>query len=201
MNYLTPSNSNDNVPQLEITTPDLAGPGGPMNSQAQALLNKLTYLSDIVAYAYNTALSGTPTAPTAAVGTLGTQLATCQFVISEISNDITFLRTHQVTGYYASAPTSNLIIGAKVFASVANLPLALAGSYAISHVAATASTTFTISKNGTPFGSFNFAPSATTATFSGPATSFAPGDIITVVAPATADSTLSGVAYTLLGTF
>lgn len=38
----------DSVPQLETTTPALGGPGGPMNEQAQALLNRTAYLGDEV---------------------------------------------------------------------------------------------------------------------------------------------------------
>jgi len=40
MANLTPTPGNDNVPRLETTTIALAGPGGPMNAQAQALLNR-----------------------------------------------------------------------------------------------------------------------------------------------------------------
>jgi hypothetical protein len=43
MANLTPISSNDAVPQLEITTQALAGPGQVMNSQAQAVLNRLTF--------------------------------------------------------------------------------------------------------------------------------------------------------------
>jgi hypothetical protein len=40
MANLTPVPGNDNVPQLETSTLALGGPGAPMNSQAQALLNR-----------------------------------------------------------------------------------------------------------------------------------------------------------------
>ena len=40
MANLTPTPGWDDVVQLETTTPALAGPGGIMNSQAQALLNR-----------------------------------------------------------------------------------------------------------------------------------------------------------------
>lgn len=43
---LTPISSFDDVPQLETTTQALGGPGGPMNTQAQALLNRTQYLKD-----------------------------------------------------------------------------------------------------------------------------------------------------------
>lgn len=45
MTNLTPVPGMDSVPQLEVTTPALGGPGGPMNSQAQALLNRTEALS------------------------------------------------------------------------------------------------------------------------------------------------------------
>lgn len=44
MANLTPTASWDDVPQLDTSTPALAGPGGPMNLQAQALLNRLEFL-------------------------------------------------------------------------------------------------------------------------------------------------------------
>jgi hypothetical protein len=46
MTDLTPVSSFDPVPQLETSTVALAGPGGPMNSQGQALLNRTKFLND-----------------------------------------------------------------------------------------------------------------------------------------------------------
>ncbi|WVR18149.1 hypothetical protein JXVLWARM_CDS_0098 [Burkholderia phage Bm1] len=45
---LTPVAEFDDVPQLEKTTQALAGPGGPMNAQAQALLNRTEFLNQIL---------------------------------------------------------------------------------------------------------------------------------------------------------
>jgi hypothetical protein len=58
MTNLTPVPGMDNVPQLEVTTPALGGPGGPMNSQAQALLNRTAALSTQMASANSSTLSG-----------------------------------------------------------------------------------------------------------------------------------------------
>jgi hypothetical protein len=44
MANLTPTAALADVPQLEIGTYALAGPGGPMNAQAQALLNRIQYV-------------------------------------------------------------------------------------------------------------------------------------------------------------
>lgn len=46
MTNLTPSSSLDNVIQLETTDLVLAGPGGPLNQQAQSLLNRTQFLND-----------------------------------------------------------------------------------------------------------------------------------------------------------
>ena len=46
MPNLTPVSSFDEVPELEITTLALGGPGGPMNLPAQALLNRTQWLKD-----------------------------------------------------------------------------------------------------------------------------------------------------------
>jgi hypothetical protein len=44
--FLTPTPTLDSIPELEITTMALAGPGAPMNTQAQALLNRLEYYNN-----------------------------------------------------------------------------------------------------------------------------------------------------------
>jgi hypothetical protein len=47
----------------------------------------------------------------------------------------------------------------------------------------------------------DFAAGATSATFTmGTATSFAGGDVLTVIAPASSDATLANLAWTLTGT-
>lgn len=59
MANLTPNPGWDDVTRLETTTRALGGPGGPMNSQAQALLNRSEYLKgqfDDLANAANSAL-------------------------------------------------------------------------------------------------------------------------------------------------
>jgi hypothetical protein len=82
------------------------------------------------------------------------------------------------------------------------LPINLTGSRATSEVAANASATFTIKKNGASIGTFNFAAAASTATFTfAAAVSFTAGtDILTVEAPNPRDVNLSDVTFALLGT-
>ena len=62
--------------------------------------------------------------------------------------------------------------------------------------AATASTVFTIKKNGsTTVGTFTFAAAGTVATVSITSGAFAIGDLLTIEAPATTDTTLSDIAF------
>jgi len=79
-----------------------------------------------------------------------------------------------------------------------DFPLDMALSRGVSEQVATAITTFSIRKNGTQFATMVFAASASVATFTGTATSFVAGDILTVVTPSPADLTLSGVGFGLV---
>jgi hypothetical protein len=88
-----------------------------------------------------------------------------------------------------------------IFAMPATFPAGLAGSYGTAGSAATAAASFAINKNGTGVGTMDFATGATSATFAmATATSFAGGDVLTIVAPASPDTTLGNLAWTLTGT-
>ena len=81
------------------------------------------------------------------------------------------------------------------------VPVGGTGSVAKASVAATASTTFQIKKNGTAFGSFVIAAGGTTGTFTvSSATNFAIGDLLSVSGPATHDTTLANLAICIRGT-
>jgi len=81
------------------------------------------------------------------------------------------------------------------------LPVGLTGSFCKANAAATALSSFTIKKNGSSIGTVNFAAASATATFTfASATSFAPGDVLSLDAPGSADSTLSDLYYTLSAT-
>lgn len=100
------------------------------------------------------------------------------------------------------APEDSAVLLRYVFPRAGTFVDDFVGSKAIAAVAATASTVFSIKKNGSTVGTITFAISGTTGTFvtSGGATSFAVNDVITVVGPATADITLANLAITLVGT-
>jgi hypothetical protein len=80
------------------------------------------------------------------------------------------------------------------------IPANAAGSYLKAGIAATGSSVFSIQKNGAQFLTATVAGSGTTATFSGSQTDFAAGDVLKIVAPATADATLADIAITLAAT-
>jgi hypothetical protein len=78
----------------------------------------------------------------------------------------------------------------------------LAGSVAEAQVAATASTVFSVERNGVQFATITFGIASTTGTFvtaGAGLETFAPLDIITIVAPGTPDATLADIAITLYG--
>lgn len=83
------------VYQLELTDPVIGGPSGVSNTPLKNLANRTKYLKDHVdaleasrAPLASPALTGAPTAPTAAAGTNTTQLATTAFVQTEIAADM-----------------------------------------------------------------------------------------------------------------
>jgi len=80
-----------------------------------------------------------------------------------------------------------------------SLPTNLSGSQGKAGTAAFASATFNIAKNGTNIGTMVFAAAGTVPTWTCTATSFAPGDILTITAPGTQDANLADIGAVLLG--
>jgi hypothetical protein len=81
-----------------------------------------------------------------------------------------------------------------------SLSAAFGAKKAVASAAATASTTFTLSKNGTAFATVNFAEGSAAGVWTQSATAtFAPGDVLEIDGPATADETLADVGITLAG--
>src|SRR5215831_4648 len=105
-----------------------------------------------------------------------------------------------VSSSYTGPTTANLVVQRFVFAGTVMFPAGLTGSQGTAGVAATATTSYSIKKNGANVGTMIFAAGATAATFSmASATTFMAGDILTVVAPASPDATLANLAWTLVG--
>ena len=121
----------------------------------------------------------------------GTAVSLLQLFGVPVSRDLPF--------YSAGAPAASAVVGAEVFTTTFTLPAALAGSQAAALVAAGADAMFTLAKNGTSFGSITFHTTGTPTLAAASATSFAPGDVLTITAPGTADADLAGILVTLRG--
>lgn len=80
------------------------------------------------------------------------------------------------------------------------IPAGATGSQASAGVASTGNVSFDLLKNGVSFGTVTFNVSATGSFTVASDTSFLAGDVLTITAPATADSTLADVSITLAGT-
>jgi hypothetical protein len=112
-----------------------------------------------------------------------------------------FDSAYDVGGSLVGKPTSSLTIMRLPMARDVVFPVGLTGSKFVAGVAATAQTVFSIKKNGAEFGTATFAASGTEASFaSGAGATFVPGDVLTIVAPASPDSTLGDLGWLIAGT-
>lgn len=99
---------------------------------------------------------------------------------------------------FLGIPQSGLPITRYTFSAVVHIPAAMVGSGATSRIAATASTTMDIAKNGTNFAALNFAAGSATATFASAAATFTPGDVLTIT-PTSTDATLTDISGNIAG--
>lgn len=97
-----------------------------------------------------------------------------------------------------AALTANEWLFGHVFDVAVDFAANLSGSQATAGAGATGSPVLSIRKNGVQFATLTY--SGTTGTFSGSATSFAIGDLLEMVAPASVDPTLARISITLFGT-
>lgn len=105
-------------------------------------------------------------------------------------------------GLYAPGkPTASQVLARIVLPRAVILPSGLAGSVGSCGTAPTGTVTLALALNGTSVGSVSFAAGATIATFAAAsAIDLAPGDVLTVTAPSSADATLADVSVTFTGT-
>ncbi|HLL28595.1 MAG TPA: DUF2793 domain-containing protein [Xanthobacteraceae bacterium] len=108
---------------------------------------------------------------------------------------------YDVPVWIAGRPIESEIIFKMKFVTQVKFATAIAGSLGVADVAATADSIFSVQKNGSEVGQVKFAASSSTAVFiaASPFT-FNPGDVLSIVAPAVRDATLSNIAFTLTGT-
>lgn len=111
-----------------------------------------------------------------------------------------FDTAYDVGGSLVGKPTSSLTIMRLPMVRKVVFPASLTGSSMIAGVAATAQTVFSLKKDGAEFGTATFAISGTVATFAGAGASFAVGEVLTIVAPGSPDSTLGDLGWLIAGT-
>jgi hypothetical protein len=102
--------------------------------------------------------------------------------------------------FVAGVMTNSEIVLMHVLPYAVEIASGASGSYAKAAVAATAAADITINKNGSSIGTIHFGVAGTIATFVFTTNqTFAAGDIISLVAPSSADATLANIGITLAG--
>ncbi len=139
------------------------------------------------------ALGGGPTGPTGPTGTTGTGGPTGP-------TGAPGTQPFDLGFYFEGVFTNAEAVARYVFNRSVSFVANLTGSHASADTASTGTVSFTLKQNGSSVGTVTFTASATgTFTFASPVT-FAAGDVLNIVAPATADGTLADVAINLAGT-
>jgi hypothetical protein len=145
-------------------------------------------------------LAGFSTATNAAVTAADSVLVAIGKLQAQVTANGVYAKTYDFHGFVPGKPTASATLLFVRAGRAFTLPAGLTGSQFKAKTAATASTTITLYKNGAAFGTLVWAAGGVTPTVTAAsATSFAAGDELTVVAPATQDTTLADVALTLLG--
>jgi hypothetical protein len=108
-----------------------------------------------------------------------------------------------IAAFYPGIPTSSALMYRIKVARALTFAADFAGSQFTATANAAASTVFDIKKNGSNIGTCTIGAGGTTATFAtsgGSAQTLAAGDVLSIEAPAVADSTLADPAITLVAT-
>jgi hypothetical protein len=106
-----------------------------------------------------------------------------------------------LTAFYPGVPTASALVTRVPLARAVVFPASLTNSVFKARVAATAQTDFDVQKNGSSFGTIRFAAAGTTATFiAASQTTFAAGDVLSIIAPTSPDATLADIGGVLVGT-
>lgn len=102
--------------------------------------------------------------------------------------------------FVQARPTDGELVSRHIFTEFVSFPAGLTDSYSTAVTASTGTAEFSLEKNGSEFGTVTFTSSATGVLAAASETVFSPGDLLTVIAPASQDATLADVSLTLTGT-
>jgi len=143
------------------TVPGLAGKAAAVHTHAESDVTSL--VSDLAAKAplASPALTGTPTAPTAAGGTNTTQVATTAFVTAAAASKVDAYTTQSKTADFTAAAGSLYLVDSTTGAVVATLPAANVAGQTVAVKWSAGSNTVTLQRSG----SDTIGPSATSAVF------------------------------------
>lgn len=124
---------------------------------------------------------------------------TVEDVLAEIGQVLQHM-PYDVGGGATGVPAASLVLLRYPLPREVRFPASLTGSQGTAGTAATAQTDFDIRKNGVSVGTMRFAAAASTATFiAANSMTFEPGDVLTVVAPGSPDTTLADIGFALRG--
>jgi hypothetical protein len=198
---------------VSVTTSAPSGWPGPLSGGARALYAVVCGSSSVTSYTdYRTPLQG-PAGAAGATGSTGAAGAgvpaggtTGQQLKKNSGTDYDtswVSEPYDVAISFSAVPTASQILLKMTMTRAVTFAANLAGSKpTAADVAATASTTVSVKKNGSQVATLVYAVAGTTptlATSGGTAVSFAADDVLSVVAPVTPDATLSGIYAVLAG--
>jgi hypothetical protein len=112
---------------------------------------------------------------------------------------VELVRFYDIGVFIAGAPEDAELVLQLTAVRAFSLPAALTESYGSAVTASTGTVAFSLRKNDTEFGTLTFTASGTGVFAAASATSFALGDVLTILAPATADATLADISINLKG--
>lgn len=106
---------------------------------------------------------------------------------------------YDIAGAIFGKPSNSAIVTRFVAVRGYRIPVSMAGSIAKTSTLASSSTVLSVQKNGSQFGTITFPASNANGTFSAASlTTFLVGDIFTITAQATADSTFGDCEFTIM---
>lgn len=107
---------------------------------------------------------------------------------------------YRVGFFFTTTPTASEVLLVHVVTDAFTVPIGLSGTRVSVGTNPAASFILSVRKNGVEFGTVTISTGGVATLAAASATSFAAGDLLSVLGPAVADTTIANVAVTLRGT-